>query len=108
MSNWLNDCFITSPAQKLQDTQGQARADFKTQRSESVRAIKVTTAARNCFDGDEESQTRMARAIIGLDDGELLGWVLADNTQIEVDSVELKEALKLAGAAQSALWVQSE
>lgn len=83
----------------------QQRLSFKAQRSDSVKKIQVTTGAGNIFDGDEESQTRMARAIVGLDDGELLGWVLADNTQIQVDSIELKEALKLAGAAQAALWV---
>lgn len=108
MSSWLNDCSVTSPAQKLQDIQDQARAQFKSQRSDNVKSIKVTTGAGNCFDGDEESQTRMARAIVGLGEGELLGWVLADNTQVQVGSVELKEALKLAGAAQSELWVQSE
>ncbi len=104
MSNWLASCTVTSVAQKLQNNEDQARSDFKTQRSDNVKNIKVTTTAGHCFDGDEESQTRMARAIVGLDEGELLGWVLADNTELQVNSVELKEALKLAGAAQSALW----
>ena len=104
--SWLKQGTVTTAAQKLQTTKDQARATFKTQRTENVKRIKVTTAAGNCFDGDEVAQTRMARAMLGLDPGDLIGWVLADDSQVQVDSSELKEALKLAGAAQSALWVQ--
>ncbi len=104
-SSWLTQCTVISAAQKTQDTQDQARADFKAQRSDKVSRIMVSTKAGNKFDGDEESQTRMARAVVGLESGEMLDWVLADNSVIKVNSIELKEALKLAGAAQSALWV---
>ena len=78
----------------------------KKERSAAVAAIKVTTASGKVFDGDETSQTRMARAIIAL---EAMGapsvkWVLANNVPTDVTVAELTEALSLAGAAQAAIW----
>lgn len=83
------------------------REDLKAARQVAVEAIKVTTAAGNTFDGDETSQTRMARAIIALQatGTPSITWVLADNTVIQVTASELTEALALAGAAQAAVWV---
>jgi len=84
------------------------RVAFVKARAEDVAAIKVTTSAGHTFDGDEISQTRMARAIVGLrESGRVsIPWVLADNTVIEATVEELAEALELAGDAQSALWLQ--
>ena len=84
----------------------QLRADWKAERAAAVAAIKVTTAAGNVFDGDEVSQARMARAILGLQvaDVDTVTWVLADNTVIQVGAAELQEALMLAGAEQTRLW----
>lgn len=77
----------------------------KQQRQEQVDAIVVTTASGKSFDGDEEAQTRMTRAIAALDPGEATLWVLADNTpDPTVTREELREALRLAGAAQTAVW----
>lgn len=83
------------------------RAEAKRLRATAVEAITVTTAAGNTFDGDEISQGRMSRAIIGLSTGLVptVTWVLHNNTTIEATSVELTEALVLAGQAQSAIWV---
>lgn len=83
------------------------RAQLKIKRAEAVANIKVTTAAGNTFDGDEESQGRMTRAIIALSTGlaPSVTWVLADNSTIEATSAELTEALVLAGMAQAAIWV---
>ena len=80
---------------------------LKAQRAAAVAAILVTTAEGHTFQGDETSQTRMARAIIAL---QATGtpsvlWVLADNTVIQASAAELVEALALAGAAQAAIWV---
>lgn len=82
------------------------REEFKQQRAIAVSKIKVTTSSGNTFDGDETSQTRMARAIVGLGTGEAITWVLADNTVIQATKEELTEAMKLAGRAQADLWVQ--
>jgi len=83
------------------------RDELKAERELAVAAITVTTQAGNTFDGDETSQTRMARAIIAL---QATGtpstiWVLADNTAIQATAAELTEALVLAGQAQAAIWV---
>jgi len=88
-------------------TDGLRRA-FKAQRTVAVENIKVTTTAGNTFDGDETSQTRMARAIVALQAGNIptIDWVLADNSVIPATVAELTEAMILAGSAQAALWIQ--
>lgn len=87
----------------------QARETWKAQRQAAVDGIIVTTAAGNAFDGDETSQGRMARAILGLQQqppGTTILWVLADNSVIDATLEELTEALTLAGLRQAELWVQ--
>ena len=79
----------------------------KMHRTEAVARICVTTASGKVFDGDETSQTRMARAVVALQaagQAETL-WVLADNAPATVTLDELAEALALAGAEQTRLWV---
>jgi hypothetical protein len=85
----------------------EARERFKAERAAAVRAITVTTAAGNTFDGDETSQDRMVRAIVALQatGTPSVVWVLADNSTVQATAAELAEALALAGAAQAALWV---
>jgi biopolymer transport protein ExbD len=85
----------------------EAREQFKAERAAAVRAITVTTAAGNTFDGDETSQDRMVRAIVALQatGTPSVVWVLADNSTVQATAAELVEALALAGAAQAALWV---
>ncbi|NMY40572.1 hypothetical protein HBN76_04570 [Pseudomonas sp. WS 5013] len=98
-----------SAAYHLQVTEQRSRALFKQQRAEAVAAIKVTTSAGHVFDGDEISQGRMARAILGLQaqgSGAVVLWVLSDNTVVQVGEEELTEALTLSGLRQAELWVQ--
>lgn len=77
----------------------------KQLRTQQVSEIKVTTASGKVFDGDETAQDRMARAISSMEDSDTVTWVLADNTVVNVTRAELKEALRLAGLAQTAIWV---
>lgn len=79
----------------------------KSARQTAVDSIKVTTSSGKIFDGDETSQTRMARAILALQATNTPStvWVLADNTPTQVTAAELIEALALAGAEQARLWV---
>ncbi len=86
-------------------TEEQLREEWKAERSAAVEAIKVTTLAGNTFDGDEVSQGRMARAVSSMEDAETVLWVLADNSAIQATRAELREALRLAGSAQAAIWV---
>lgn len=92
-----------APVAELHD-----REEFKRLRAQAVAAIKVTTSAGHVFDGDEVSQGRMARALIGLQmaaPGSTVRWVLADNTVLQVGLEEMAEALTLAGLAQANVWV---
>lgn len=84
----------------------QQRQEAKAARASAVQAITVTTAAGNTFDGSENSQNRMARAIITLSAGHAASvpWVLADNSVTDATAAELTEALALAGLAQAAIW----
>lgn len=100
---WLGDHWG-----EIQKTAEQLRAEWKAERADLVASIKVTTKLGHTFDGDEESQGRMARAILGLQvvPGGSVTWVLADNSVLEVGAAELSEALALAGAEQARLWIE--
>lgn len=76
----------------------------KSERADYVSKIVVEVDGMK-FDGDETSQDRMARSVVALnDDNETVQWVLADNTIAQVTRVQLKQALRLAGEAQTAIW----
>ena len=85
--------------------QEQARAVFKTERAQAVDALTIETAL-GVFDADERSQDRMARAVVAMGEVDTIEWVLNNNSIVTVTAEQLKEALQLAGAAQSALWTQ--
>lgn len=93
------------------ENQAQAAADAldaaKAARHVQVARIKVTTASGKEFDGDETSQTRMARAILAMESVSATEthWVLATNIPTVVTLAELKEALVLSGEAQAAVWM---
>lgn len=77
----------------------------KVERQKDVDKLIVTTKSGKPFDGNEIAQDRMARAILALDPLEKTMWVLANNTvDMQVSREELREALRLAGAAQTAIW----
>jgi hypothetical protein len=99
---------VKTAEDKASDAQAAAREAWKTTREAAVAKIVVTTTAGNEFDGDEVSQGRMARAILGLQASaeDAVTWVLADNSVIQATAAELSEALALAGAEQARLWVQ--
>ena len=75
----------------------------KAERADFVSKIIVTVDELQ-FDGDETSQDRMARSIVALNDGETVQWVLADNSIAQVTKEQLRQALRLAGEAQTAIW----
>lgn len=87
-------------------TEEQLRAEWKQERAAAVAAITVEVDGM-VFQGDETSQTRMSRSLSVMNDDETIRWVLADNTPAQVSKTQLIEALRLAGAEQARLWVQS-
>lgn len=93
--------------QRIALQQEQAIAQAKAERALAVEKIVVTTASGRQFDGDETSQDRMARTIVAMEGSgvETTFWRLADNDWVQVTSAELKEALRLAGMAQTAVWL---
>lgn len=64
----------------------------KAQRQAEVDSLVVTTQSGKMFDGNEEAQSRMARAILALNSEEQTLWVLADNAVTFVRREELQEA----------------
>lgn len=82
------------------------REQLKAERAVAVAAITATVTSGKTFDGDEESQTRMARAIIGMQAAGVstIDWTLADNSSTSVTLADLTEALILSGQQQAALW----
>lgn len=106
--NWQQSwAVVPLSAGELASNAVEARAVAKAERQAAVDAIVVTTATGKTFDGDETSQTRMARAIVALQaaGAPSISWILADNTVTEATLAELSEALALAGAEQARLWV---
>ena len=81
------------------------REEAKQARQQAVDTITVTVNGK-VFDGDETSQTRMSRAIIGMQAANVgtITWTLADNTVTEVTLAEITEAMILAGQRQAELW----
>ena len=77
---------------------------FKKSRAELVAKITVEVDGM-VFDGDEKAQGRMTRAALVLDEGETTLWVLTNNDPVEVTKAQFLTALKLAGQAQSDMWV---
>ncbi|ATG58238.1 MULTISPECIES: DUF4376 domain-containing protein [Pseudoalteromonas] len=80
-----------------------ARTIFKLNRQKLLDKLTVEVDGM-VFDGDEVSQGRMARAAFTMEQGEQIGWVLANNNQVMVTKEVLTQALRLAGAKQSQIW----
>ena len=92
------------PVRTEEDLAREARELFKQEREKAVASIVVEVDGL-LFDGDEVSQTRMARAAVVMQDGETTTWVQANNIPAEVTKDQLIEAIRLAGAEQTRLWV---
>ena len=81
------------------------REAFKAKRQEAVDNLEVTYEG-TIYQGDEVSQGRMSRAILALpDDTTTTLWIAKDNTPMQLTKVDLSAILRLAGEAQTALWV---
>ncbi|BBB29384.1 DUF4376 domain-containing protein [Neptunomonas japonica] len=77
----------------------------KAHRDSEVSKILVTTSTGKVFDGDEKSQDRMARVVAVGEAGMTTQWKMADNSTQTATWEEIKEALLLAGQAQTNVWV---
>lgn len=78
----------------------------KALRQQEVSRLTVTTQVGNTYDADKDSQIMMGAYLAAMDVGDVIPWVLASNTPVQINRAELKEALRLAGAAMAVLWVK--
>ena len=58
------------------------------------------------YQADEVSQGRMNRAIVNLLDDETINWVAKDNSIQVLTKSDLKQIARLAGQAQTAIWIK--
>lgn len=79
---------------------------LNSERANEVGAITVTIADGTVLNGDEVAQGRLARAVSSLTAEETTTWIDVDGLPHTLTQVQLKEALKLAGEAQTAIWVK--
>lgn len=88
-----------------EEQEAQELAIAKRERAAKVAAITVEVDGM-VFDGDEQAQSRMARAITAAETAGLEStvWVLADNTVATVTKVQLQQALSKAMLAMAELW----
>lgn len=99
-----NDYIIDGyPEPTEEEIAAEILAKAKAERADFVSKIVVMVDGLP-FDGDETSQDRMARSCIALNDGETVQWVLADNSIAQVTKEQLRQALRLSGEAQTAIW----
>ena len=56
------------------------------------------------YQGDEKSQERMSRAIVGMDDDDTIEWTAKDNSKVVLLRSDLKQILRLAGIEQTKVW----
>ena len=89
-------------------TEEQLYLQWKAERQQAIDNIKVEIDGL-LFDGDEVSQSRMARAFALADSpDETIRWILADNTVTQVTADQLRRAAREAGRVQEALWIPPE
>lgn len=79
---------------------------YKEARTEELAKLVITVGGQQ-FDVDEDSQNRMARAILVMQnnpDITSVRWRLADNTEAYVDLSTMNAALRVAAESQTELW----
>lgn len=104
---------VANPEPTQEEIEAKALVKAKAERANAVAKITVEVDGL-IFDGDEDSQTRMARTItasqaLGLPEETTIGWAMADTNPNKVEQVTVKQlaqALYLAGLKQSELWVK--
>ena len=109
-NGWMQTWQLVAVPADVSDQRRQAhiaqnRETFKEARAAAVAQIIVDVDGL-AFNGDETSQTRMARSVSVMGDEDTIIWVLADNSPALVTKGQLVAALRLAGQRQAELWVQ--
>ena len=101
MIDWDNVITVSEKKQQQLDAD---YATWKQERAVLVAAI-VVQVGDHLYQGDEQSQSRMVSFVVASSsDSDGVDWVMADNTVARVTIGELREALRLAGLRQAAIW----
>jgi len=79
--------------------------DLNKQREIEVNNLVIEIDAVS-LDGDEESQTRMSRAISVLSEGETIIWIDASGVPQELTKEQLQAFLKVAGKKQTEIFIK--
>ena len=87
-------------------TKKEKEAEYQTWKSERQNKVDNIEVEYNgvIYQGDELSQTRMARAISAMDDNETIEWVAKDNSIQILSKADLSAILKEAGIKQTQIW----
>lgn len=93
------------PKQDLRNPDAILIADAKSTRSLILEGLVVTTSSGRSYDGDLESQTRIATSIASMSSNELTPWVLSDDTVAQVSREELLEALRIMRKKTTSIWI---
>lgn len=95
---------VVTVSEKSRQKFEQDYAAWKLERAALVAAI-VVQVGDHLYQGDEQSQRRMASFVVASSsDSDSVDWVMADNTVASVTAGQLREALRLAGLRQAAIW----
>ena len=84
----------------------QKQAEYQSWKSERQNKVDNLEVIYNevVYQGDELSQTRMARAVSVMDDSETTQWVAKDNSIQTLNKADLSAILKEAGIKQTLIW----
>ena len=93
-NNWVEDVNLKKQYEYNQ---------WKAERQSKVDNIEVELNGV-VYQGDETSQTRVARAVAVMEDTDTVMWVAKDNSVNELSKTDLKYILKEAGIKQTLIW----
>ena len=95
----INNIHVPTPEEIQQGLYNQ----WKSERQSKVDNIEVELNGV-IYQGDETSQTRIARAVSVMEDTDTTMWVAKDNSVNELSKADLKYILKEAGTKQTLIW----
>lgn len=96
-NNWVEDVNLKKQYEYNQ---------WKAERQSKVDNIEVELNGV-VYQGDETSQTRVARAVAVMEDIDTVMWVAKDNSVNELSKEDLKYILREAGIKQTLIWNDS-
>jgi len=113
VQEWIKQGNIPEPAftkqQRVEYLQNLRISELKNLRQQKVNniiaTITLTDTTKVNLNGDELSQTRMTRALLGMSDTDKIDWITADNTLVQLTKADLQNALLETGKQQTQIFV---